>query len=367
MSAEAVEVQSQAAAPTLHSRLSSILSAPSEAPDAGTPSPSADAKRVQSRSASEASDEDAEGVTAESTVPEGDTEDREAAADGVESDDAQSEERQFSNLTELLEAAGLDTDKGFDLELPVKLDGKEGTAKLRDLVKSYQLDGYHHQKLEAVNADRKALEADRGKLQQERHETLAKLSAAAQVAETMIKGRFAHVDWQRLANEDPATYAQTVQEFNAQNDQYQMVARQLNVERTQFEAQQQALYQAHLDEQKKLVEAAFPEWKNESKRQQDKATFAQTLKDLGAPEGAFESLTDAWQVQAVKEVAAYRALMKSKPATLNKVKAAPKLLKPGSPQSKASVDAIRSKQSRDTYRKTGKTSDGVAVLRSLLG
>lgn len=371
MSAEAVEVQTQAqssqAAPSINDRLRSVLSAPSEASDAGTPSPSSDATKVQTRPTSEASN-DADEVGAEaSAVPTDEANasegDPEAESEDVKSDDAQTEDRQFSTLTELLEAAGLDSDKGFDLELPVKIDGKEGTAKLRDLVKSYQLDGYINQRLEAVNTDKKAVEADRQKVQQERATILTNLTATAQVAEKFIQGKYAHVDWQRLANEDPATYQTLSAEFNAQNAQYQVIAQQLGEERQQLLAQQQAQYDAHLTEQRKLVEAAFPEWSNETTRAKDKQAIAAALDELGAPKGTFEGLTDAWQVKAVKKIVAYDALMKSKPTVLNKVKAAPKLLKPGSPQSK-DVSALMSHQ-KDVarLRQTGRIADAAKLLR----
>src|SRR5688572_31558807 len=166
MAAEATEVQAQANV-SMHDRLKSVLSAPSE-PDAGTPSPSTAAPRAQTRSPSEAQSpetEGDEGVTDSKPVPEAQAEDQAEESEDVQSDDAQTAERQFSNLTELLEAAGLDPDKGYDLELPVKIDGKEGTAKLRDLLKSYQLDGHINQRLATLDTDRKAFQAEQQRFQ----------------------------------------------------------------------------------------------------------------------------------------------------------------------------------------------------------
>jgi hypothetical protein len=68
----------------------------------------------------------------------------------------------------------------------------------------------------------------------------------------------------------------------------------------------------------------------------------------------------------VRDAVAWRKLQKSKPALLNKVKAAPKLLKPGSTQSRAAKDAVADQSDRARLRQTGKVRDAVPALKRRL-
>lgn len=64
---------------------------------------------------------------------------------------------------------------------------------------------------------------------------------------------------------------------------------------------------------------------------------------------------DAWK---------WHQLQASKPAVLNKVRAAPKLLKPGSPQSKAAQQSLATNKDRDRLKQTGRVSDAAKLLKS---
>ncbi len=341
MSAEAADVSaqvSQAPAASPHDRLKALLSAPSESPS----DPSPEAREIQRERPKAASDVNQE-PTEDRQVPE--QSDQAESSEDVQSDDAQSEERQFSNLNELLEAAGLDSDKGFDLELPVKIDGKEGTARLRDLVKSYQLDGHINQRLEAVNNDRKAIEVERQKFQSERADKLLKLDAGVKTLERALMGEFADVNWQKLAV-------------------LQDLAAQINHEQSQHQAQQQEAQRAYLAEQKQMLETKVPEWSNATTRAKDKAEIMAVLNDsYGISKEEFEAITDHRHALVVRDAWKWQQLQKSKPATLNKVKAAPRLLKPGTQQSKDVVNRVAFQKGTDRLRQTGKLPDAVPLLR----
>jgi hypothetical protein len=360
---------SAAAAPAAENRspmerMKAFLSASSDAPaaDSGTV-----ARPAQSEAASPAP-EQASALTEDTQVPDAApaAEDQGDASDDVQSSDAQSEDWQPSNLNELLAAAfGENSDKGFDLELPVKIDGKEGTAKLRDLVKSYQLDGHINQRLEAVNNDRKALEADRTKFQSERAEKIVALDAGLQVLERSLIGEFQQVDWKALADSDPTAYNAKYVAFQQRNAELQQIAQSIQAEKQQHQAQYEQAYNAYLAEQKKLLAAAVPEWSDEGRRSKDKAEMLGYLGEMGCadPEKAFGQITEAWQALVVRDALRYRQLQKSKPAVLNKVRAAPKLLKPGSQQSRAATNSFVANKERDRLKATGKGNDAIPLIK----
>lgn len=349
---------------TTHARLKALLSDPTG--DSFRP--------VQSQAASEVSADEGEGqeesLAAQKPVPKpkeaSEGEDQAETAGDEVSDDAQSEERQFSNLTELLEAAGLDSDKGYELELPVKIDGKEGTAKLRDLLKSYQLDGHINQRLATLDTDRKALETERSTFQTERADKLLKLDAGVKTLERALLGEFQQVDWNKLATDDPDGYNAKFVSFQQRNAYLNDIAQQIRQEQEQQQAQQAEAYQKRLGEERKLMLAKIPEWGNETQRLKDKAEIGAYLESVGITKAEFEAIDDHRYALVARDAWKWAQLQKSKPAVLKKVNAAPKLLKPGTQQSKDVVSRLASQKESERLRQSGKVKDAVAPLKRLL-
>lgn len=358
--------------PSVHERLKSFLSSPPEVSDTAPPSQSTESQATDPKATSgiapkiapaerAAPNEQVEGDDAPS-----ETDPEPAAVDDDSSDDAQTEVTQLSTLSELADATGYELDKMLDLALPVKIDGKEGTARLRDLVKSYQLDGHINQKLASLDTDRKTFESKRGESERAVAERLLKLDAGSMTLERALKAEFAAVDWQRLQTEDPMQFNS---QWVAYQQRYQVlddISKQIANERAQFQTQQTEQQKAWLAEQRNLLFAKVPEWSEDKRRNQDKAEIVEYLKDYGITKEEFEQIGDHRQLLVVRDALKWRQLQKSRPLALNKVKAAPKLLKPGTPQSRAVVEGLASKRERETLKQSGKVSDAKAPLKRLL-
>lgn len=352
---------------SIHERLKALLSAPAEAqadesesaqsPSGGVAPSLGEAQQEHSETSSQQ-----ETAAEETAVPESDQ-----PEEGDEkSGDAQSEDWQPSTLDELAEALGWEGDKLFGLNAKVKIDGKEGTATLRDLVKSYQLDGHINQKLASVDTDRKALMAERDKFNSERADKLLKMDAGLKTLERALLGEFQSIDWQKLSAENPAAYNAQLVSFQQRNAQLQDIARQIAAEQQQYQAQIVDAQTKWLDEQRKLLQSKVPEWADESRRAKDRAEIATYLNSYGISNEEFEALGDHRWALVIRDAHDMAKLRKSKPAVLNKVKAAPKLIKPGSQQSKDVVTKLAFNRERDTLRQTGKVKDAVAPLKRLL-
>lgn len=352
-------VGAPAPAASVHDRLKSFLNPSAEE------SPTGGVARVDSEAASVADEGNDGAQPAKEPVPKVKAEDQaEDAGDGEESGDAQSDDWQPSTLEELAEALGWDSDKLLNLSGKVKIDGKEGTASLRDLVKSYQLDGHINQKLATLDTDRKALMADREKFNAERADKLLKLDAGLQTLNRALMAEFQSVDWQKLAAEDPNSYNAKVVQFQQRNAQLQDIAAQLQAEKQQHQAQLAEATQKWLADQRKLLQAKVPEWSDETVRTKDKAEILKYLQGHGITAEEFEGMQDHRHALVVRDAWKWHQLQASKPAVLNKVRAAPKLLKPGSPQSKAAQQSLATNKDRDRLKQTGRVSDAAKLLKS---
>lgn len=284
----------------------------------------------------------------------------------TEQEDAQDEPLP-SKLTELAERTGLELDALMDLEVATKIDGKEGSAKLRDLIKSHQLEGHLNQKLMTFAEEKKGFEVETVRKQQETQQQFMNLNAATQVAQRLLDGEMAGIDWQALQQADPVEFNKHYVGFQQRQAQINQVAQMIGQERQQAEQQAASQKQAYRAEQSKLLDSKLPEWSDKAVRTKAIAEMATVLNDAyGVTEKELKNETDHRLILIARDAARWQQLQKSKPALLNKVTTAPKLLKPGTPQSRATQDELRFKSDRDRAKATGKVKDAARVLRHLM-
>lgn len=367
MSAEASEVSAQVSAPAPSAPQSAPSASPVDRLKAFLSAPEPEEAPMQTEAAS-APAGNSEGESAPAEVEPVPVKDQaEPKADGQSREDAPSEDWKPATVSELADALGWDADRVFDLDASVKIDGKEGQAKIRDLVKSYQLDKLHHQRLETLNNDRKAFEARQAEFAQERADKLLRMDAGLKTLERSLMGEFSSVDWQKLAIEDPNDYNAKLVSFQQRNAHLQDVANQIAAEQQTHQQKQAEQAQAKLAEERELLLAKVPEWADEKALQKDKADIVGYLNDLGMDgKQAFEAIADHRHMLVIRAAWQWNKLQQSKPAVLNKVRIAPKLLKPGSQQSRDASNAVSVQKDHARLKQTGKISDATKLLKSRL-
>lgn len=293
----------------------------------------------------------------------------EAEPDEVEApaEEEEAEPLNLSNIAELAEATGLELDKIMDLDIPTKIDGKEGKTRLRDLIKSFQLEGHLNQKLMAHADEKKAFETERQTFQQQTQHKTQQMDAALQVATRLLDAEFGQINWQELQASDRLEFNQKVVEYQQRQQALSYLADQIGNERKQSEAQAAQQQQAYLADQMKLMESKLPEWADAAKRQKDIADMATVLNDAyGVTEEELRSVADHRQILIARDAWKWQQLQKAKPAIVNKVKTAPRLLKPGTTQSRTEQGNLAAKSERAKLQKTGSVRDATPLLKRLL-
>lgn len=230
-----------------------------------------------------------------------------------------------------IDEAQLDVDDTGALNIKTKIDGKEGTAKLADLVKSYQLQG--HVDAKAREAAEKARELDeRVKyVEQATQQRMQQVEQMANIAQAELMHEFNSVDWQSLASSDPAEYVRLQAQFQARAGRIKQMADAVEQHRAQTEQAQQQKFQQSLQAAAQRIAADVQGWQPGNEVDVALTKYA---KDAG--------FTDTAQIMAAYPQAAgiiWKAMQydagKAKVAVAEKqVRAAPKLVKPGQ-----SVDA----------------------------
>lgn len=345
---------------TMQERIKASIFAPPEPQedDGRAPAPPAADDAPQKQKPQAAAEPDVTGDDPEGT---GDDPDASNAPEGEE------EQPSIKSLTELAEGLGWDLDKVLDLEASTKINGKEGKVALRDILKSHQLEGHLNQGLMKLAEERKGFEAETSRKAGEIKARVEQLNSVVTLAQKILDGEFADVNWQELQRTDPAAFQAKYGAYQMRLDGIRQLNQTVQQEQESVKAQQQAAQSAYLAEQAKLLDSKVPEWSDKGKRDKDVAEMVTILNEsYGLTEDEVRSSTDHRLILIARDAMRWQKLQKSKPATLNKVRAAPKLIKPGSQQSRTAQAGLEIQKDRTKLRNSGKVTDAIPLLKRQL-
>lgn len=245
------------------------------------------------------------------------------------SDDAPTEAEPQLSLSDLAKYLGVDenqldvADDGH-VAIKTKIDGQEGTAKLADFLKTYQLRGHVDNETRAVAEQRKALQAEREQFQQQARQQSEYVASLAQQAQSELMADFNAIDWNQLSSEDPAEYVR-------QQHQFQQRSQRINQMHTQAQQlAQQHNQQAFVESTHKAaayLEDKIPGWKPGNEVDTAIMQYAQSI-------GVADGIGDAIRRNPGLGVLLHQAMQQGKQSDAKaiaekKVRSAPKLVKPG--------------------------------------
>jgi hypothetical protein len=244
----------------------------------------------------------------------------------------------------------------------VKASGEEVEVELDELIKGYQQGTDYTKKSQALAEQRKAIEAERGHLEQVKQERQA-YAQKLQALDSFLTQQHQGVDLDVLKETDPIGYAVAVAEQSQREKQLAVVRNEQQRIAQQQQAEQQSSLQNHLrQESEKLVslipELATPQGDAVRKQIRDYA------KSVGWSDQELSSVYDSRAVNTLYKAMKYEQLQKSKPELNKKLVAAPKMMRSGTsvPQARSSQD----KQVMQRLRETGKVTDAARAFERFL-
>lgn len=297
-----------------------------------------------------------------------DTEPQQAAEEpDVEPEDGEQEATQPQlSTTDFAKVLGID-ESMLDLDpegnaiVKTKIDGKEGTAKFADVLKSYQLQGHIDNKAREVAEQQKAMQQRMEQVEQVVQQRVTQLDGLASAAAQELTREFQSVDWQWLRENNPGEYSARWQEFQYRNQSIAQIAQAAEHERRQLDAQRDEREKATLREEAQRLPTLIPEWKNEETSAKERQAIMEWALKSGAKPERVQKMSDAFDVAAYRKAMLYDQLQTSKAAVENKVRIAPKLVKPGQSADNRQTNALRDLK-QNVRKSGGKEKDLVAYL-----
>jgi hypothetical protein len=241
---------------------------------------------------------------------------------------------------------------GSDVEVEEDVEG---------LKKGYMLEKAFRQKTAQLARERESVEK---KVKEATDAKLKELSEKLQFAEQAIWHTLApelqSIDWNKLAAEDPATWAQKyqhVQNVNAKLAQVQAERKRIEDARAN---EQRGNLQKQIQEAVEELQRDIPNW-----GQEIYSNILKTGKDYGYKPDELNAIVDPRAIKVLHDAMQYRAL-KAKPIVDRKVTPeTPKVVKPGVTE-KTDPKADKWEDTRKKLKKTGSRDDAVSAISAML-
>ena len=280
----------------------------------------------------------------------------------------QVEEVPISSIEQLLEAQGYDPDWFDSLEVPVKINGQPGKAKLADMKASFQIQQAAEQRLaeakERARAETTAIAQKREELNQQFNVT----ANLIQQAEQLLQGDASKVNWDKLRNDDPAEFSARQLEYSqrrAQIEQIKNGARaQYQQTQGQFQAEESERTRQRLTEESEKLFQKIPEWKDPEKAKTEKHMLAEYLVGAGMSQDEVANAVDHRLIVLARKAMLYDKGQNKAEVAKKKVMTIPKVMKPGAPKTPEQSKNIQKAQMKQRLQKSGSLEDALALLRS---
>jgi hypothetical protein len=282
-----------------------------------------------------------------------------------ESNDSEAESEEIEAQAE--DESEVEQDEGEDeQEQPkyrVKAAGEEREVTLDELIKSYQLGTDYTKKSQAVAEERKAVEAERQRIEEARY-LRDQYAERLQVIEQMLNQQPETENLDYLKETDPIGYAVKVAELSQREKQLAQVrAEQARIAEQQQREQQEQLGQVVQAESRKLAEV-IPEYADPQKGE----TLRRELREFGLKAGFSDqelaNVYDSRAVLTLYKAMQYDKLQSAKPSITKKVNEAPKVMKSGVSQPRDSSDEMKKLKAR--AKQTGRVADAAKAFERFL-
>jgi len=245
----------------------------------------------------------------------------------------------------------------------VKAAGEEREVTLDELIKSYQLGTDYTKKSQAVAEERKAVEAERQRIEEAKY-LRDQYAERLQVIEQMLNQQPETENLDYLKENDPIGYAVKVAELSQREKQLaQVQAERQRIAEQQERERQEQLGSVIQAEARKLAEI-IPDYADPKKGEAMRRELREFGLKVGFSDQELAGVYDSRAVVTLWKAMQYDKLQSSKPAITKKVNEAPKVMKSGVSQPRDSNDELRKLKAR--AKQTGRVADAARAFERFL-
>ncbi len=230
-----------------------------------------------------------------------------------------------TSLQTVADALETDVDELYGVQIPIKVDGEESLATIKDLQKSYQLERHLHRKSQELSDQGKKLEADFAERTQK---AVSETESHLAVAKKYLLTDYEAVNWSQLKVDDPQQFLIQKQEFAERELELNSAIEGFNSDRQKESEAATTQYREWLTKEQQDLPNVIPEWNDRETKEAEFKVIDDYLVDLGFNDTERTNLPlyGNRYLRIARDAAKYRELQKKKPQVRKKLSKAPKIL-----------------------------------------
>jgi len=244
----------------------------------------------------------------------------------------------------------------------VKIDGEEFEVTLEELRSGYQRQADYTRKSQSLAEQRKAYEANINAVQQERQQYAQVLGQMANAQNAELQ-KYQEIDWRQLKEDDPMEYMEKRLEFQEARERVAALKSEQQRVQQQTESEFMSVLQEKVQREAELLSKALPDYANPDANL--RTAVRNYALGLGFSPQDIDGITDHRVVLVL-----HKAMLQDKAEkgvqTQRKAKAVPKVVKPGTPESKTQRSNRAFQAKRERLAKTGNTKDAANIFLDLI-
>lgn len=258
----------------------------------------------------------------------------------------------------------------------VKLDGEEQRVTLDELVRGYQRNADYTRKTMKLAEERRELaelrrdaEQQRAHAEAERRQYTTELDSAIPMLREQLLKHFGGIDWAQLAAEEPQRFAELAPAFETLSGQLQhaeAMRHRLREQQRQQEAEVQRARLRYRNEQWRALVRHLPELAEPAAARREVLAMTEYLTEAGYSREELDRLVDHRDFILARKAMLYDRMAGSKGKIEERVRALPKVQRPGVAASRRDGRQERRAALMNRLRRSGSTEDAARAIEELL-
>lgn len=245
----------------------------------------------------------------------------------------------------------------------IKVNDEIGEVTEEELVKGFLRQEDYTRKTQEVASTRKKFEQEElPQVRAERAELATKLS---QLTEALEAATPQEPDWDTLADEDPAQFAQLRRAWDKHQQRLARAREMSEAAQKKVREDQEVQFKAFVTEQREKLLEVIPEWKDSGVAKKERNELIEYAMSRGFSEDELKQVYDHRVIRLLRDAAQFHKAQKAKPKVQEKIDRAT-VVKPGTPKPRQEVAVAEAKQRAQRLAKSGSVDDAALLIQTML-
>jgi hypothetical protein len=249
----------------------------------------------------------------------------------------------------------------------VTIDGKSQKVPLNELLKGYSRESSFTKKSQELSNSRRELETQQEGLKSELQAVKQTRSHYAEQLKVLTDSLNAeqNIDWVKLAQEDPQTYAIQKAEFDRNTELKQIAQQEQQRIQQEQKIEQDKIYSNYILNERKILSEKLPIYKDEVKGKEFVKNITNFAKELGYKDQELSMLVDHRAVLMLADAYRYNQLKKAKLKNKKVIKTPKSVSSNAANVSQSSENSKVMKDRFSKLKKSGSMKDAQSVLKEM--